>query len=157
MDPKFTSMIEELDLKHQGLLAATGYEYKRLPPSREMPERGVYLFTENGRHLYVGRTNRIRKRLSGHCRPSGSHFTATFAFRIARERTGNLTATYSPEGSRAQLAQDPEFAAAFTAAKERLRAMEIRFVEETDPVRQALLEIYVATVLETPYNDFDNH
>jgi hypothetical protein len=35
--------------------------------------------------------------------------------------------------------------------------MEIRFVEETHPVRQALLEIYVATVLETPYNDFDNH
>ena len=35
--------------------------------------------------------------------------------------------------------------------------MKIRFVEETDPVRQALLEIYVATVLETPYNDFDNH
>jgi hypothetical protein len=24
-------------------------------------------------------------------------------------------------------------------------------------VRQALLEIYVATVLETPYNDFDDH
>ena len=35
--------------------------------------------------------------------------------------------------------------------------MEIRFVEETDPVRQALLEIYVATVLETPYNDFDTY
>ena len=33
----------------------------------------------------------------------------------------------------------------------------IRFVEETDPVRQALLEIYVAAVLGTPYNDFDNH
>jgi hypothetical protein len=32
--------------------------------------------------------------------------------------------------------------------------MDVRYVEETDPQRQALLEIYVAVVLETPYNDF---
>jgi hypothetical protein len=157
MEPKFASLVEQLDHKHQALLAAEGFNYDSLPPSRVIPARGVYLFTENSRHLYVGRTNRIRKRLSGHCRPSGSHFTATFAFRIAREQTGNITATYSTAGSRAQLVQDPAFSAAFIAAKERLRAMEIRFVEESDPVQQALLEIYVATVLETPYNDFDNH
>jgi len=30
-------------------------------------------------------------------------------------------------------------------------------VEETDPTRQALLEIYAATVLKTPFNDFDTH
>ena len=30
-------------------------------------------------------------------------------------------------------------------------------VEETDAVKQALLEIYTAVVLKTPYNDFDNH
>jgi hypothetical protein len=35
--------------------------------------------------------------------------------------------------------------------------MNLRFVEENDPVRQALLEIYVAVTLNTPYNDFDNH
>ena len=35
--------------------------------------------------------------------------------------------------------------------------MDIRFVEETDAVRQALLEIYVALALETTFNDFDNH
>jgi hypothetical protein len=157
MDPKFASLVEELDHKHQALLAAKGFRYDSLPPSRDIPERGIYLFTEKGSHLYVGRTNRIRKRLSAHCRPSGSHNAATFAFRIAREQTGNLDATYSPVGSRAQLVRDPAFSAAFVAAKERLRAMEIRFVEETHPVRQALLEIYVATVLETPYNDFDNH
>lgn len=157
MDPKFASLVEQLDHKHQALLAAKGFNYESLPPSRDMPERGIYLFTEKSRHLYVGRTNRIRKRLSGHCTPSGSHFTATFAFRIAREQTGNVTPTYSEAGSRAQLVQDPVFSAAFTAAKERLRAMEIRFVEEIGPVRQALLEIYVATVLETPYNDFNNH
>ena len=35
--------------------------------------------------------------------------------------------------------------------------MDIRFVEETDAVRQALLEIYVALALGTTFNDFDNH
>ena len=35
--------------------------------------------------------------------------------------------------------------------------MELRFVEESEPLRQTLLEIYVAVVLKTPYNDFDTH
>ena len=35
--------------------------------------------------------------------------------------------------------------------------MEIRVVEEADPVSQALLEIYAAMVLPTKYNDFSNH
>ena len=36
------------------------------------------------------------------------------------------------------------FAAAFMAAKERIRKMEYRYVEEADQNRQALLEIYCA-------------
>jgi hypothetical protein len=51
----------------------------------------------------------------------------------------------------------PEFAEAFTAAKARIREMEYRYVEETDQNRQALLEIYSAVVLATPYNDFGTH
>jgi hypothetical protein len=35
--------------------------------------------------------------------------------------------------------------------------MDVRYVEETDALRQALLEIYVSIVLKTPYNDFDTH
>jgi hypothetical protein len=37
---------------------------------------------------------------------------------------------------------NPEFIAAFKTAKDRIRAMEFRFVEETDQNAQALLEIY---------------
>jgi hypothetical protein len=33
----------------------------------------------------------------------------------------------------------------------------MRYVEETDPLRQALLEIYVSIVLATPYNDVNTH
>jgi len=35
--------------------------------------------------------------------------------------------------------------------------MTIRVVEEADPLRQALLEMYVAIALDAKYNDFDNH
>ena len=49
------------------------------------------------------------------------------------------------------------FAAAFKSAKERIRSMNVRFVEENDSVGQYLLEVYVAIVLGTPHNDFDNH
>ncbi len=49
------------------------------------------------------------------------------------------------------------FASAFKEAKRRIASMDLRFVEESDPTRQALLEIYAATVLRTPYNDFHNH
>ena len=35
--------------------------------------------------------------------------------------------------------------------------MDLRYVEETDQVRQCLLEIYAAVVLDTPYNSFGTH
>ena len=35
--------------------------------------------------------------------------------------------------------------------------MDIRFVEESHPTRQAFLELYAATVLDATYNNFDNH
>jgi hypothetical protein len=52
---------------------------------------------------------------------------------------------------------DPAFVLTFQEAKERIRNMEYRYVEEKDQNRQALLEIYCAVVLGTPYNDFGTH
>lgn len=119
---------------------------------------GVYLFTEAGRHLYVGRSNVLRKRYGRHCRPGATFKQAAFAFQLAREETGQTRASYKPgELSRAGLMTDPRFANAFAEAKERIRKMDYRFVEESDQNRQALLEIYCAIVLETPYNDSGTH
>ena len=123
-----------------------------------MPKSGIYLFTESGRHLYVGRSNRLRARYSLHCRPGSQHNQATFAFHLARKSTGRMTAAYrTGEGSRAGLILDPKFLTAFDNAKKRIRGMDYRYVEETDQNRQALLEIYCAVVLATPYNDFGTH
>jgi hypothetical protein len=156
MDPKFSVLVESLASKLEKLLAMPALKYGELP--RTMPACGVYLFCENGQHLYVGRSNTLRKRHSRHCRPGATHRMASFAFQLAREATGNLKATYrTGTGSRQGLMLDPESKAAFTGAKERIRNMEYRYVEETDQNRQALLEIYCAVVLGTPYNDFRTH
>ncbi len=155
MDRAFAELVDSLEPKFQALVGMPSTKYGALP--RDLPVRGIYLFSDAGEHLYIGRTNRLRERLRGHCIPSGTHFTATFAFRIARRMTGKIRASYAKFGSRADLLKDVAFASAFETAKRRIASMDLRFVEESDPTRQALLEIYAATVLKTPYNDFDNH
>jgi hypothetical protein len=156
MDKKFAALVDTLAPKLDQLLMMPPFHSGALP--RNMPVSGIYLFSENGQHLYVGRSNVLRKRYSRHCRPSAPPNAASFAFLLARRTTGKLTATYRVgEGSRDGLMLDPEFAAAFTAAKDRIRKMEYRYVEEVDQNCQALLEIYCAVVLGTPYNDFGTH
>jgi hypothetical protein len=131
MNPKFAALVETLAPKLEQLLAMPPLAYGTLP--RDMPKSGVYLFTEAGRHLYVGRSNALRGRYGRHCRPGATYQQAAFAFLLARNVTGRTVATYRPgEGSRAGLMLDPGFAAAFTAAKERIRVMEYRYVEEAD-------------------------
>ena len=153
MDSKFAALVEHLAPKLAQLLAMPALSNGLLP--RTMPRSGIYLFTENGRHLYVGRSNELRGRYRNHC--GATEKGAPFALLLAREATGRTRASYrTGADSHAGLMLDPAFAAAFSAAKQ-LRAMEFRYVEETDQNRQALLEIYCAVVLDTPYNDFGTH
>lgn len=155
MDSRFAAYVDSLAPSFQRLMAAHPVRVTALP--KDAPQSGVYLFSEGTRHLYVGRTDRLRERLQEHCRPSSPHNSAPFAFRLAREVTEQLVASYMTEGSRRSLAADPDFRHAFTQAKARVRQMDVRWVEESDALRQALLEIYVAVVLKTAYNDFRNH
>jgi hypothetical protein len=156
MDQKFATLVETLAPRLEQLRAMRPLRYGTLPTT--MPRSGIYLFTESGKHLYVGRSNRLRARYSLHCRQGSQHNQATFAFQLARGVTGRTTAAYrAGEGSRAGLMLDPAFATAFDDAKKRIRGMEYRYVEEPDQNRQALLEIYCAVVLATPYNDFGTH
>jgi hypothetical protein len=154
--PKFAALVENLTPKLDALLAMRPLRYGELP--QDMPSSGVYLFSENGQHLYVGRSNDLRGRHGRHCRPGATRQQAAFAFLLAREFTGFVKASYKAgENSRAGLMKNQDFVAAFTAAKERIRRMEYRYVEENDQTRQALLEIYSSVVLGTPYNSFKTH
>ena len=148
--------MEKLELLFQKLKKMPPTHHGNLP--REMPDSGVYLFSEGERHLYVGRSRNIRKRYGQHQMPSSTYNSAPFAFHLARKTTRQIEATYnSDSGNRKALMEDEDFKKAFEDAKERIRKMDFRYVEETDPTRQALLEIYCAVVLDTPYNNFKTH
>jgi len=149
MNERFRTYVEELEPKLQELLSMEPVTPLSLP-RKTPPKEGVYLFSENGKHLYVGRTRRLRQRIREQSRSE----EAPFAFRLAREETGCTEATYTTKGSRKDLMSRPEFQDAVRNALSRIQQMEVRYVEEDDPIKQTLLEIYVAVVLETPYNSF---
>jgi hypothetical protein len=49
------------------------------------------------------------------------------------------------------------FRAAFDAARGRIQQMDVQFVEEMDPVRQTILEVFTAVETGAVFNDFGNH
>src|SRR5271169_4798404 len=121
MNPIFAAAVESLHPSFERLRAMTPVKNGKLPA--EMPSGGVYLFSEGAEHLYVGRSNNLRGRYGRHCRPGATYRQAAFAFLLAREATGRTVAAYrAGSDSRAGLMLDPAFAAAFNAAKERIRA-----------------------------------
>lgn len=136
----------------------------RKPPPRE---HGVYLFTEAGRHLYVGRCglteraaesekgrgySNFRTRLAGHTRPSSAHNQASFAWRLAVKavdgRFEGLPTT------RAALERDSRFRQEFALQKERVTEMDFRVVTITDNFESYVFEPYAALMLGTPYNSW---
>jgi predicted GIY-YIG superfamily endonuclease len=143
--------IDSLEKSFQKLIEMPPISVANLPIN--MPISGVYLFTENGKPLYVGRSNTIRKRLQNHCRPSSSSNSAAFAFKLTRKITDQITTKIT----RAALEKDPKFAGVFLEQKARIKKMNVSYVAEFNPITQAILEMYVAVRLNTPYNDFDNH
>ena len=154
MDEKFKQMIEGLPLAFEKLVT--------MPPVRDpplnIPSQGVYLFSENGQHLYVGRSNTMRKRYQYHTRPGATHNQASFALKLAAETCKMPPPSYREgDGQKDRLANNPEYAAAFIEAKARVKAMDYRFVQEDHQTKQTLLEAYAIIALETPYNDFDTH
>jgi len=146
--------MENLHEKYEQLMAMEPVTMES--PLHNTPEGGVYLFSEGGSPLYVGRSKRqLNKRLRGHIRKSARD--CPLAFKLAREATGKTETSYSGDDIRDKLLSDPAFLNSYQDTKARIRRMKIRWVHEPEPTRQALLEIYVSVVLDTRYNDFDTH
>ena len=152
MNKRFQDLVDGLESKCQTLLTMRPVIANDVPS--DTPVGGVYLFSEGSAHLYAGRTKRrIAVRIRNHFSTAPD---CPFAWLLAREATGR-TATYTRDGSRKALLADANFKAEYERAKNRIRRMNVRYVHESDPVRQALLEIYAALATEAKYNDFDTH
>jgi hypothetical protein len=152
MRPEFEILTKELEAKYLELLAMPAIRAEAIPS--DTPIGGIYQFSENGVPMYTGRTKR---KISVRVR---NHFSAApdcpFAWLLAREVTG-YKRTYKKEGSRRDSLLRDDFQNAYLEAKMRIRKMDVRFVEEADPLRQTLLEIYIAVSANSRYNDFDTH
>lgn len=70
MDPKFAALVETLAPKLKALTEMAPLTGGVLPT--DMPKKGVYLFTEGGVHLYVGRSNNLRCLYGRHRLPGAS-------------------------------------------------------------------------------------
>ena len=153
MNAKFQDLISQLHTKYEDLMSMLPVTVDTVP--RDAPIGGVYLFSVGNHHLYVGRTKRsVRHRLKDHVSTADD---CPFAWRLARETTNQLKASYRREGSRADLLGRNDFKCAYDDAKVRIRSMDVRYVAESDPLRQALLEMYVAVATGAKHNDFDTH
>jgi hypothetical protein len=150
---RFVEGLEQLEPLFERLIKSDPLMPTQLPVS--VSGSGVYLFSNDDVHLYVGRTRNLRRRVQQHYRKSSGHASAPFAFRLAREATGNLIPAYTKKGSRAVLVADEGFALAFDNAKSTIRSMQVRTVGVDDALIQSLLEIYTAVALGTPYNRFE--
>jgi hypothetical protein len=153
MNREFKRLVDQLP----GLL-------KKLNKSRLMrrndltgiPAKGIYVFFERGKPIYVGRSNRLKKRITAHSRRTSGHNKATFAFLIAKNSARR--AGIDLKAYRGDLQEKPAFARLYTKAKERVGKMSVRVIEIDDPILQTLFEVYATVALGTQkYNDFDTH
>ena len=153
MNPDFNQRIA----RFPAYLAAVNHQppCTRLTLEKHLPAEGIYVFYERGRPQYVGRSGRLRQRLLEHGGESSSHYSASFAFLLAREKA--LEQAIDATRARGTLQQCPLFGPLFLAAKKRVALMEIRYVAITDEVEQALFEIYAALALKTPDNHFGTY
>ena len=143
MFPAYLKSLEEMQM------------HSRQEPRNELPTAGIYVFYKDGIPQYVGRTGRLKERLREHGSKSSSHFSASFAFLMAKEQA--VKNGIDCKRKRGELQSCPLFKPLFDTAKVKVAAMEFRCVKVEDPIEQTLFEVYVAIKLKTPYNKFDPH
>jgi len=132
-------------------------------PSSELkniPKRGIYVFYEDNKPIYIGRSRNLRQRFKQHHRKSSDHHSATFAFMIARldaKKAGVEMEKNGKKKTRDELQKDPVFSQIFSNAKKRVSEMHIQVLSMDGPVEQTLFEVYAALELNTEYNKWDTH
>jgi len=118
---------------------------------------GVYLFSDGSTALYVGQTRKLRQRMRNHRGATSTHNQASFAFLLAKGDVREDHRDFDLERGRAELIADPVFRPYFDAAKTKVRALTLRFVDIDEPVLRTLFEVYAAVALGTPHNSFETH
>jgi len=150
----FAAAVDRMEDLLVALQEAPKHPFLSHPDVPKLP--GIYLFSQDGDAVYVGQTRNLRARLKQHTGDKSTHFSASFAYLIAKGEAA--IAGMNIKRTRAQLSSDPDFAARFAATRARVRCMDVQFIEVDDPIVRTMFEIYVALVLDTAeYNSFETH
>lgn len=116
---------------------------------------GCYVLVEQEAPIYVGISRNVFGRLRQHVRGK-THFDASLAFRIARQR-------HDPDGllgklTRKQAMAIPEFSVAFAEAQHYLRSLRVATIPIPNPLELYVFEVYCAIELDThQWNSFRTH
>jgi predicted GIY-YIG superfamily endonuclease len=117
---------------------------------------GVYLFSDDGRPMYVGQSRNLRRRLGIHTRPTSTHYQASFAFNLAKREAG--AAGIDIARKRAALAADDAFKVHFAQARASVAGMTAQYVAVASPITRTMLEMYASLALGTAeFNSFETH
>lgn len=150
MNPNFKKIIEKLPKLYDKLMKRPLIKWGDF---KNLPNAGIYVFFENDKPIYVGRTRFFLRRLREHGNKNSGHNSAPFAFNLAKD---NFAKTYSL--TRKKLEGNPDFIKEFDGAKTRVRSMSYRIVEVTNPTVQTIFEVYCVLELGTQkYNNLDTH
>lgn len=129
-------------------------------------DKGIYVFYADKVPQYVGRTNHMVRRISGHRSITKDNLprnSATFAriiareaFRVAKKRCEEpfslkLTRSFNDKG------ENPQKDKFLIKAIQRVRQMQVKVVELPHPHDQTIFEVYVHEMWNTPYNSFRTH
>jgi len=155
MNERFKKLADRMPLHLQSLLEQSPISIDDIGITK-VPQKGVYVFFEGNKPIYVGRSNRLKKRIKEHSQISSDHYSATLAFRIAKQNTSTLQKKERKLTNK-QLMNNSDFVERFKAAKDRIARTEPRFIKIEDQVEQAMFEIYASLALNTELNDFGTH
>ena len=150
MSPGFQAIVDQMEPLLHALQMSPAQTVK--DGLRGLPKRGIYAFHENGRAIYVGRSNRMRDRIRQHGAESSRHESATFAYKLMLEVEGEQGG-HSSKLSRQELQE--KYKETYTEQRKRIREMEVHTVQIDDQAAQAVFEIYAILALgTTKYNSF---
>jgi hypothetical protein len=164
---RFNDVHEQLGPHLHLLLSCSPHSRDRKPGTKHIPvphQPGVYLFTEDHEHRYVGRAKDLNNRFGQHVAPCSRHNQAGYAFNIAKrdaECAGFPVLGFQREHLDADVEFNDRF---FSPAKARVRAMEFRFalfdseMPDVDAL-STIFEVYVSLLFGTEgdFNLFATH
>ncbi|SDT13962.1 hypothetical protein PUP49_14075 [Pseudomonas chlororaphis] len=111
---------------------------------------GCYVFSDQGKPVYVGISRGVVKRLVQHLNFE-SHNTASLVYKMAAE-------DYPHEMKRDQAMKDEQFKEVFLSAQGRLRQTTVAFIEVNNDLELYAFEVLAAMKLDTDvWNTFRTH